>query len=391
MVFDSVFLPEVFDLRNSTYLCPVRSQPGGGCWASASNTTVESYWRKSGIEVKPLSDVNLQLFHGFEENRNTYGNHLMATAYYTRGSGPMYKNPETDTIPFIRPEIPFLNIGARYLPNDPDLIKKTIFTCGPVYSMLHFRRENTDTISNIHYTDKKGINHALSIVGWNDTLLTRQGRGVWIAQNSLGAAYGDSGFVYIPFQDKNILDHNAVWTGWEPYNPKQCIYYYDTLGSTKSYGFNNSVCYGMIRFTAGEKGRVERVGTFVQHSDTYIHTEVYQNFDEKSKNLSECLSISNEKFCRFAGYYTLELTNPVDLEKGKDFYVLVRYFTPNDTMPMPVEQYLEDYADPDISENCCWINPDFEQWPDAWYKVGLNSEFDFLVFDLCIRVYYLNH
>ncbi|MCD4694774.1 MAG: hypothetical protein K8S16_00930, partial [Bacteroidales bacterium] len=72
MVFDSVFLPEVFDLRNSTYLCPVRSQPGGGCWASASNTTVESYWRKSGIEIKPLSDVNLQLFHGFEENRNTY-------------------------------------------------------------------------------------------------------------------------------------------------------------------------------------------------------------------------------------------------------------------------------------------------------------------------------
>lgn len=387
---DSMDIPLVFDLRNSDILSPVRSQPGGGCWATASNTTVESWWRKSGFDPKPLSDRNLQLFHGFDESRNTYGNHLMATAYYSRGSGPIYQNPETDTIPFTKAEIPFLNTQASYLPNDPELIKKIIFTCGPVYSMLYFRKTDTDSIDHIHYTNTKKINHALTLVGWNDTLNTKSGKGAWIAQNSLGVAFGDSGFVYIPYQDINILEHNAVWPGWEPYNPNQQVYYYDTLGPIHSYGFDSPVCYGLTKFTAQGKGRIERVSTFAYFPDTYIEVKVYSSFDEKEKRLSDFKSKSQEKHCQFAGYYTFDLTDPVCLEKGEDFYVLVKYFVENENIPMPVEQYLEDYADPHITNGTSWINPDVEQWPNAWYEVGANSSFSYLKFDLCIRAFFLS-
>ncbi|MEZ5082673.1 MAG: lectin like domain-containing protein [Bacteroidales bacterium] len=382
---ESMDIPMVFDLRNSDILSPVRSQPGGGCWATASNTTVESWWRKSGFNTQPLSDRNLQLFHGFEENRNTYGNHFMSTAYYSRGSGPINQNPDTDTIPFVIAEILFRNTQARYLPNNPELIKKIIFTLGPVYTMLYFRKADTDTISHIHYSNKEKINHALSLVGWNDTLATEKGKGVWIAQNSLSVAFGDSGFVYIPYQDKNILEHNAIWPGWEPYNPNQQIYYYDTLGPIHSYGFDSPVCYGLTKFTAQKKGRIEQVSSFAHFPDTYIQAHVYRSFDEKEKLLSGLLSESKEKHCPFSGYYTFDLSTPVYLEKDENFYVLVKYFVPDENMPMPVEQYLEGYADPHITTGNSWINPDIEQWPNAWYEVGANSSFIYLNFDLCIR------
>jgi len=268
-----VIFPAVFDLRNDTLLSDVRTQANGGCWSSSTMVTVEAWWRQIGLGDFYFSDMNLQLTHGFANSRNTYGNHYMATAYFSRGSGPVEKNTHEDSLFLFRSQTPYILSNARYLPKDPNLIKQTILDYGPVYSMLYFKRKEVDSIRYILNNldnPKDLINHAVALVGWNDTMSTMQGTGVWIAQNSLGKKFGESGFFYIPYQNEDILKHNAVWTSWDSFGQEYDIHYYDTLGSFNSYGFNDSICYGLVKFNAEEDCAVIRLASHINTPGTYL-------------------------------------------------------------------------------------------------------------------------
>lgn len=383
-------LPVAFDLREKGRLTPVRTQPTGGCWASAALSSVESIRKTDGEDDVRLSDRHMQLFHGFNPGRNAKGNHHNVTAYFSRGQGPVISNPMTDTVFSSHPQLPFFLREAWYLPNDPNLIKQLIHKRGAVYSMMHFRKERHDTVSNIYYAHRDGINHVVTLVGWNDTLQTLLGKGVWIAQNSLGTRFGDQGFFYVPFQDKNILNHNAIWHEWIPFNPKAKLLYYDTLGYCHSYGLGDSVCSGMAKFTAHKSGILTSVATFVNQPGTRVRTWVYSDFDTINNQVSGLLASTRETAYKYAGYYTIDLGKGINLRPQDDFYIIMKFTTPGDTLPLPVEQYIADYAEPTLSQGKNWVNPDFGRWPDAWHETGVNAKFKSLKFNVCIRGYFVS-
>lgn len=381
--------PIYFSLKDSSILSPVRSQPTGGCWASSAMITIESAWRKENAGDFVLSDKNLQLFHGFSENRNTFGNHYMATAYFSRWSGPVIRSPESDTTKAFVTDLPYRLTEARYLSSDPKIIKKTILEFGPVYSMMYFStKTGLDTIRNIYYSKEAKINHAVVLCGWNDTLKTLSGEGVWIAQNSLGVKFADGGFFYIPYQDKNFLQYNSIWPQWEANNTDAKLYFYDTLGSFSSYGFDDSVCYGLVKYTAEFDGKLTKAASFVDEPNTTIKFTVFEKFNEKTSELTGNVGSTTEYFCSDAGYYTIEFFNEIPLKQGQDFFIMASYSTPaGDTIPLPYEAYIKDYSNPHIQTGKCWINPDFKKWPTTWYPCGTDSPFPVLNFDLCIRAY----
>lgn len=381
-------LPPVYDLRDTTYLSDIRTQGTGGCWSSSTMVTVEAWMRRSGLGSFSLSDRNLQLNHGFDNSRNTYGNHYMATAYFSRGSGPVERLSYKDSITYLRPELPFILGEARYLPGAPDLIKQIIHDFGPVYSMLYFKRNAVDSVSNILISPEnpmEQINHAVCIVGWNDTISTEIGEGVWIAQNSLGKKFGEKGFFYIPYQDEWLLKHNAVWTEWDQFDERNDIYYYDTLGSFNTYGFNDSVCYALVKYQAENDCELLRLASHINTPGTYLEFEVYSSFDEKNKMLSGKIGQTDEYLCVFPGYYTLESSSVIPLKEGQTFFILAKYNAPLYTDPLPVEEIIEDYTYPHLTTAKCWVNPNVERWPDAWYECGENTQYPGLKFDLCIR------
>jgi len=391
--FDNIFsaestLPVCFDLRGTNRLSPVRTQPTGACWASAAMSSVESFWRTKGFSNQILSDLNLNLYHGFDSIRNGYGNHFMATAYLTRGSGPVIKSSRTDSLKSNIPGLPVLNVGARFLPNNAPLIKQIIKDYGAVWSMMYFRKPHFDTITDIWYTEIRNINHVIDLVGWNDTMQTKTGEGCWIAQNSLGRNFGDEGFFYIPYSDPNILQYNAVWQEWIPWHQDNGLLYYDTLGSTSNYGFNDTVCYGLVKFTAPCKMKIDRFGSYISLPGTIIRAEVYEHFDTTLKTLTGLIGSANEMTCRFAGYYTIKLLKEVEIKQNRDFYVMMQYSHPTDTMPLPVEKSIAGYSHPHLTSGRCWVNPDIVKWSRTWYPCGTTSLYSGLRFDLCIRVYY---
>lgn len=386
-LFNRKDLPEVFDLRKFDRLGTIKTQPAGGCWASSAMGSVESFRKSTGLEDKVFSDIHLKLFHGFDSLRSTSGNHYMATAYFSRGNGPLIKNPVTDSIFNPQPEIYTYITDARYLPNDPNIVKQIIMDYGAVYSMMYFRPQYTDSTTHVFYTPSEKINHAIMLIGWNDTLKTNVGAGVWIAQNSLGPNFGEDGFFYIPYQDPNILKYNAVWPEWMNYHKNVKLYYYDTLGSYNSYGFRDTICYGLVKYVSEEDIQLKKIGTCVNFGSSKIYGEVFQNFDTVSKKLSGYLGNVDITLCRFAGYYTLELNQEIHIQKGEDFYIMMQYTTPYDTLPLPVETFIENYSDPHIVEGKCWINPNYEKWPTTWYECGTGSKYSTLNFDLCIKAY----
>jgi len=66
---------------------------------------------------------------------------------------------------------------------------------------------------------------------------------------------------------------------------------------------------------------------------------------------------------------------------------MMQYITPNDTLPLPVEKYIKGYSDPHVTDGKCWVNPNFDKWPNTWYKCGPTSKWKVLNFDLCIKAY----
>lgn len=386
-ILDMMQLPVSFELRSSSRLSPVKTQPDGGCWTSATMVSVESLFRTFGYGNFEFSDVNLKVCHGYDHRRSSNGNHFMATAYFTRGSGPVIKNPEADSLCEITPKTAALITDARFLPDDPALIKKVIMKFGAVYSMMHFKKDELDSVTNIYYSDSEKINHVIDLVGWNDTVSTKAGTGVWIAQNSLGVKFADSGFFYIPYSDPNILKYNAIWNKWIPYDSLLHIFYYDTLGSYFSYGYNDSLIYGLVKYTAISNCEISGVGTSVNHTNTRVYAEIYKNFDRETGELTGKCAVIPERKCEYPGYYTLNIGPPVRLRKGEEFYILMRYIVPGASMPMPVEKYIDGYSNPTLTAGKSWINHDIDQWPDAWFETGKNAEYDFLKFNLCIKAY----
>ncbi len=379
--------PIEYDLRDYGRVSPVKAQPSGGCWASASMGAIESVWRTYAFGKYNLSDVNLQLYNGFDSLRRTNGNHYMATAYFARGSGPLLKNKESDSISFPGQLTAAYITDARYLPNDPTLIKQTIMDYGAVYSMLYYKIDFLDTLTFTYYTEVEKINHAVDLVGWNDTLQTKAGRGAWIAQNSMGKKFGDKGFFYVSYADKNILNHNAVWPKWIPYDSTSSIYYYDTLGATIPFGYHDTICCGLVKYTAKEDLLIEKIGTSITTAGTKVTTHVFGNFKKSSKRLSRQKAVIEEKECEMAGYYSFELEESVFVKEGEDFYIMMQYVTPNDSFPLPTEKLLKNYADPHITNGKCWVNANVNRWPNAWNECGAGVEHETLRFDLCIKAY----
>lgn len=382
---DKKDIPICFDLRNYNRTSPVRIQPDGGCWASAAMSTVESAWLTADYKDVNLSSVNLKLFHGFVDERSANGNHYMSNAYFTRWSGPIKSSPELDSIRQPYPESAI--IEARYLPEDPDLIKSVIIKTGGTFSMMYFNQSKFDTANNTYCSIQNEINHAVMLIGWNDTLVVNNKAGAWLAQNSLGEKFGDQGFFWISYQDENILKYNAVWNGWMDYNSQSSIYYYDTLGSFYSYGFRDTICYGLVKYTAIESLKIEAIGTSINFPDSKVEAWIFKEFDDSLKILSEPVGKTNPMNCDYLGYYTLSNQDYTEFKKGEDFYIMMKYVTPNDTLPLPVETIIDGYSKPLLTSGKCWINPDYGKWPTTWYECGAVSPFPTLKFNLCIKAY----
>src|SRR6056297_1978826 len=239
----------VYDLRNTDYLTSIKNQDTcGACWTFATMAAVESYLKKNSVGIYDLSEQNLKNLNNFDKNPcSKGGDPYMSQSYFSRGGGPVLESedPYNAGYHFSYIFTPQFYIGdSRHLPKSTgnNTIKQAILDYGAIFSTMYWHQNYFNNQNNTYYSNTTNYgNHAITLVGWNDTLTTNASqKGAWIVKNSYGTNWGENGYFYISYYDNSLHDDIAYWPNKYTYGDKYFANGYDDVGLVSYYGFNST-------------------------------------------------------------------------------------------------------------------------------------------------------
>jgi len=206
-------LPSSFDWRTSSSLPPIRNQGScGSCWAFATVGALECAIKlKDGV----AADLSEQwLISGNAEGWGCGGG-WFAHDYHLRGAAAHDPYGDNGAVP----ESAFPYVAADVTCNGPyphsywldnwayigsgagvptvDQIKSAIVNYGPVSVGVYVNsafQAYGGGVFNVN--DDKTINHAVVLVGWDDSQGTS---GVWLLRNSWSTGWGEGGYMRIEY------------------------------------------------------------------------------------------------------------------------------------------------------------------------------------------------
>jgi hypothetical protein len=336
------------------------------------------------------SENNLKNLADFDYTCCAGGDSAMSTAYLARWgttmtdatgatiyAGPVTSasdpynlsctsSPTTSQIAMHVQNVYFLPL--KQSPLDNNAIKSALMTYGGVFTGFEWNvtaglapsayyNPTTAAYYDGNIADKNTANHAVTIVGWDDNYskmnfsTTPPGNGAWIVKNSWGTSFGQSGYFYVSYYDLNMgYQENSVFTA-EPTTNYTTNYQYDPFGMEGGVGSgNSSTAYGANVFTADSTGTLNAVSFWAPVEDTQYTAQVYVTPTNSSNPTSGTLmstisgTASNAGYA-YAGYYTESLSTTVPLTKGEKFAVVVKFTTPGDNDPVPVQYKESGYDD----------------------------------------------
>jgi hypothetical protein len=368
------------------------------------------------------SENNLKNLADFDYTCCAGGDSAMSTAYLARwgttmtdstGSaiyaGPVTSasdpynlsctsSPTTSQIAMHVQNVYFLPL--KQSPLDNNAIKSALMTYGGVFTGFEWNvtaglapsayyNPTTAAYYDGNIADKNTANHAVTIVGWDDNYskmnfsTTPPGNGAWIVKNSWGTSFGQSGYFYVSYYDLNMgYQENSVFTA-EPTTNYTTNYQYDPFGMEGGVGSgNSSTAYGANVFTADSTGTLNAVSFWAPVEDTQYTAQVYVNPTNSSNPTSGTLmstisgTASNAGFS-YAGYYTESLSTTVPLTKGEKFAVVVKFTTPGDNDPVPVQYKEAGYDDnaPNAIPGQSFYSLDGTSWNDLATAYGAGNAY----------------
>ena len=213
--------PSSYDLRALGKVSPVRNQGASpSCWAFAAYGSLESYLLPGTLWN--FSENNMKNLDGFDVTCSQGGNQQMATVYLARWGGSMQSGPVnaacdpfnqyscTDTsLCSVQQHVQnVLFLPYRASSTDNNNIKSALQTYGGVYAVMYADQSPSYYNSSraaYYYNGSVAPNHAVTIVGWNDSYPASNfasrppGPGAFIAKNSWGTGWGQQGFFYVSY------------------------------------------------------------------------------------------------------------------------------------------------------------------------------------------------
>ena len=231
-------------------------------------------------------------------------------------------------------------------------LKDYIFAYGPVYTSLYagdsdaWATEFSGYDGSYVLTHSGGsTNHAVTIVGWDDTLSHALGTGAWIVKNSWGSSWGgtcdygaEAGYFYIAYGSANIGQYSSFVDDWQNYDPNGELLYHDESGQSHSWGNGSTPTFwGMAKFSSASDVYVKRIEFWATAPMSDVDLYVYDDFSGGS--LSNLLSSQLNNSFNESGYYSVELDSMPQVSAGDNFYVVAKFTTTGYGYPVPVDGY----------------------------------------------------
>ncbi|WP_296560153.1 lectin like domain-containing protein [uncultured Acetobacterium sp.] len=349
-------LPASYDLRQTGRVTEIRNQGQlGVCWTFASLGSLESYLKPTKTE--DLSENNIRWNHGFDSGPTSGGNASMALAYFSRWSGPVGESSDPYGSSQKTGLAPLYHIQkAEFIAKSPAMIKTAILNGGAVYSSIYSDAIDSPTYYNknthaLYYDGNAGTDHAVVIVGWDDNFdrnrfsKTPPNNGAWIIRNSWGSDWGDRGYFYLSYYDTYAGNEVTAFHNAEATNNYNRIYQYDPFGNTGSRGYATSdrSSWGANIFTAVANENLMAISTYSLSTNTTAEIKIYTNVSADNPSSGQLSATQTVTFPN-RGYYTVKLNSPVNLTASQRFAVVIKYTTPQNAYPIPVERAMANYC-----------------------------------------------
>ena len=197
----------------------------------------------------------------------------MAMAYLTRWSGPVNEsddpyNASSTTSPTN------LNVqkhvqNAYVIPDrsnstDNNNIKSALMSYGAIFTSMYMSDTYYNATDAAYYDNiATSGNHAVTIVGWDDSYSRYKfsrippGDGAFIVKNSWGSSWGDSGYFYVSYYDKNFGLNNVIFTA-DPASNYGHIYQYDPLGWVRETWERAATPHGLPMTSRPDRMKISR-------------------------------------------------------------------------------------------------------------------------------------
>lgn len=197
----------------------------------------------------------------------------------------------------------------------------------------YWNNETASYYSNV----KTSGNHAVTIVGWDDTWSPskfRSGKqpsspGAWIVKNSYGPDFGDNGYIYISYQDVNLQE--VVAYDMEPTAQSYTTNYQHDGSACPVYTFNipsGSSVSNIFTAKGSSRGYNEVLKAVSLSTFSYnvnysiqIYTGVLNANNPQSG--TAMLARPQTGTITKAGYNRIELNTPVTLTYGEKYSVVI--------------------------------------------------------------------
>jgi len=218
-----ITLPERWDWReHGAGIPPIRSQGScGSCWAFGTVGVVEA---AVAVADKQLVDLSEQFVLDCSGKGSCGGGYWAYNAFLNKGGvwEKDYPYKAYDTSCKSVPEHPYkIESFHGIQTGDIDAMKAAILqfgsvgvtmsVCGSIPGYGGGVYDSNEC--NYYYT-----NHIVTLVGWDDTVQHKSGKGVWILRNSWGTSWGDGGYGLFAY-GKAKLEEDPTYVVYKPEDP----------------------------------------------------------------------------------------------------------------------------------------------------------------------------
>jgi C1A family cysteine protease len=393
----ALVLPERFDWREAGYVSPVKNQGScGACYAFAGAGDFESKLLKAGEGLYDFSENNLKDCQWFA--RSGYLPACNGGTYWLVVSHMADKGTVLETCDPYRPYATNCKTACSYIKTlldwrvftmdeipSPELMKTYIMEQGPIFvaittgprgSPWEDEFNDYDGSYTLHNPTSTVVNHAVLIVGWDDTLTHEGGQGAWICKNSWGTAWGgpcgygtEGGYFTIAYGSANIGWYSSFIKRWKDFDPCDRLLFHDESGFNGYTGYNVKTGWAMSKFVASEPMTLERVEFWTTDATSEVDIYVYDDFNGTA--LSNLLVSYEDTSFTEMGYHSVAMPSPVPMSTGQDFYVAVKLKNLTlDNPPIPVDPV--QYAP--RAPGMCYVSPTGATWSEYTYgDVGVRA------------------